>query len=86
MKFTREKISKLTGETEVIYSGMDANNGDPCNFKIIASPSGVRFEGNTHLIRHVLELSEFAKTIDLAFKTYKELKPKIEHPGGFKVQ
>ena len=84
MKFVKEKLSRLTGETEVEFRGVVESQD--CTFKVVAGPTGVRFEGSTPSLVNVIQLTEFAKVIDEAFKCYKALKPKLEHPGGFRVQ
>jgi hypothetical protein len=86
MKFTKEKVSRLTGETEVVFAAQDVRHNNPCTFQVIAGPGGIRFAGTTHDIQDILDLSDFAAVIDAAYKEYLKLKPKIESPGSFRVQ
>jgi hypothetical protein len=78
MTFDKKKVSALSGDTEVIFTLF--NEGKETDFRIIASPRGVRFEGRSPAFAGKDGAEVLAQTIGQAFTEYMMLKPRIVAP------
>ena len=77
--FRKEKISELAGQTAVLFteeSEVDDNGGQP--FTIRCTKEGINFFGNSTPIEDIVELQAFAKIMDQAYRSHRELLPKLE--------
>lgn len=80
MNFNKEKVSALSGHTEVRYTHTPKPDEEKMfpPFRVIANKFGVRMEGASPAITDMEELEEFAKLISLAWVEHTKLKPQIE--------
>lgn len=79
MKFSKEKVSALSGETEVRYTQIVESNDKPFPpFQLVASKSGIRASGKLDTISSMEELEAFAKVVSDTWTSHILLKPKIE--------
>jgi hypothetical protein len=76
MKFTREKVSALTGDTEVRLT-LAADNSPFPPFRLIADKQGIRLEGKTPVVEDMAGLQELAKAVSGIWKEHEKLKTKI---------
>lgn len=75
MTFTKSKVDALTGKTEVHFT-LQVPEGEP-EFKIVASSSGVRFDGRSPEFWGQEGAQVLAQTIGQAFTEYQKLRPKF---------
>jgi len=80
MKFKKEKISSLSGDTHVVFSDEEPHFKDT-PFKIVATPYGFYLAGRTTLLKDEKDLEDLAKTIQAARAEVKNLTHRI-YTGG----
>lgn len=80
MKFKREKLTGLGGDTEVWFTaeGQDAAHDGFC---LVASGEGIRLQGRSPLLRDQAELSAFAEVVSKAWAEHHKLRPKLLAPN-----
>jgi hypothetical protein len=80
MKFKREKVADLLegkGAWVIFTEEADAGPGQDKPFRIIAGSRGVWFDGCSNILENQADLESLAKTISLAWKEHRALKPKL---------
>jgi hypothetical protein len=79
VKFLREKVSALSGETEVRFTEIVEGEDKPFPpFRLIATKLGVRFEGRSMPVTSIEELQDLAKVVSDAWTAHRSLQPKLE--------
>lgn len=78
MKFKKEKVSALTGETEVRFTEEPKEGENPFPALVItATPRGVFLTGNSTWLEDMTDLQSFAKAMSDAWVEHRKLRPEI---------
>lgn len=78
MKFLREKVSALSGETEIRFTETCEGEDKPFPpFRVVASKPGIRFEGKSMPVTSMEELQDLAKVVSDAWAAHRSLIPKL---------
>lgn len=79
LTFTKEKISALSGLTEVRFTETSSVEERPHDhFMVIADRRGVRMQGRSPILDDEAKLQSYAKAIADAWSEHGKLKPKLE--------
>jgi hypothetical protein len=79
VKFKREKVSALSGHTEVRYTEINTITDPPTDpFIIRASAGGIVFQGKSPELESRGDLAILAETIDQAWREFLSLKQALK--------
>lgn len=78
MKFLKEKVSALSGETEIRFTQIVEGEDKPFPpFRLTATKLGVTFEGNSAPFTDMQELQDLAKVVSDAWSAHRKLQPDL---------
>lgn len=81
LKFLEKKENGLLGITTVLTCA-DEQGEKAGDFQIRADKGGIRFVGESPRFDDMVQLNEFAKAVDRAWRAHRVYKPKITNAAG----